>query len=164
MKKYLQITLILGSFGLLVIFRQLRGSETPVIGKQNQNSFGVGQTQTQTQTQTTTPTGSSQNQNQPQTSAMAYKDGTYTGSVEDAFYGNVQVQVIVSGGKISDVNFLQYPNDNQTSQFVNSQAMPLLKQEALQAQSSQVDIVSGASATSQAFQASLTNALNQAKI
>ncbi len=162
MKKYLQITLILGAFGLLVIFRQLRGSETPVIGKQNQNSFGVGQTQTQTQT--TTPTGSPQNQNQPQTSAMAYKDGTYTGSVEDAFYGNVQVQVIVSGGKISDVNFLQYPNDNQTSQFVNSQAMPLLKQEALQAQSSQVDIVSGASATSQAFQASLTNALNQAKI
>lgn len=162
MKKYLQITLILVAFGLLVIFRQLRGSETPVIGKQNQNSFGVGQTQTQTQT--TTPTGSPQNQNQPQTSAMAYKDGTYTGSVEDAFYGNVQVQVIVSGGKISDVNFLQYPNDNQTSQFVNSQAMPLLKQEALQAQSSQVDIVSGASATSQAFQASLTNALNQAKI
>ena len=84
-----------------------------------------------------------------------YKNGTYTGSVADAFYGNVQVQVTISGGQITDVQFLQYPNDRSTSIFINSQAMPLLKQEAIQAQSAQVSGVSGATATSGAFIQSL---------
>jgi uncharacterized protein with FMN-binding domain len=92
----------------------------------------------------------------------SYKNGTYTGSVADAFYGNVQVQVTISGGRISDVQFLQYPNDRRTSQMINSQAMPILKQEAIQAQSAQVSGVSGATATSGAFIQSLGNALQQA--
>jgi uncharacterized protein with FMN-binding domain len=91
-----------------------------------------------------------------------YKDGTYTGSVADAFYGNVQVQAVVSGGKITDVIFLQYPNDRRTSIEINSQAMPLLKQEAIAVQSAQVDGVSGATATSGAFIQSLGSALSQA--
>ena len=91
-----------------------------------------------------------------------YKNGTYTGSVADAFYGNIQVQVVISGGKITDVIFLQYPSDRRTSIEINSQAMPFLKQEAIAAQSAQVDGVSGATATSQAFIESLTSALQQA--
>ncbi len=91
-----------------------------------------------------------------------YKNGTYTGSVADAFYGNVQVQVTISGGQITDVQFLQYPSDRQTSIAINSQAMPYLKQEAIQAQSAQVAGVSGATATSQAFIQSLGSALQQA--
>lgn len=94
--------------------------------------------------------------------AGKYKDGTYTGSVADAFYGNIQVQAVISGGKITDVVFLQYPNDRETSIEINSQAMPLLKQEAISAQSAKVDGVSGATATSQAFMESLGNALSQA--
>lgn len=92
-----------------------------------------------------------------------YKDGTYVGSVVDAFYGNVQVQAVISGGQITDVIFLQYPNHNNTSININSQAMPLLKQEALAAQSANVSGVSGASATSPAFQTSLADALSLAK-
>ena len=92
----------------------------------------------------------------------SYKNGTYTGSVADAFYGNIQVQVTISGGKITDVVFLQYPSDRRTSQMINSQAMPLLKEEAIQAQSAQVSGVSGASATSGAFIQSLQDALSQA--
>lgn len=92
-----------------------------------------------------------------------YKNGTYTGSVEDAFYGNIQVQAVISSGKITDVVFLQYPNDNRTSISINSQAMPLLKEEAIRVQSASVDIISGASASSQAFQVSLANALAKAK-
>lgn len=92
-----------------------------------------------------------------------YKNGTYTGSVADAFYGNIQVQVVITGGQITDVIFLQYPNDNNTSRNINSQAMPLLKQEAIAAQSANVSGVSGASATSPAFQQSLASALSQAK-
>ncbi len=92
-----------------------------------------------------------------------YNDGTYTGPVTDAFYGNVQVRVTISGGKITDVTFLQYPNDRSTSREINSQATPWLSQEAIQAQSANVDIVSGATDTSNAFIQSLSAALTQAK-
>lgn len=99
----------------------------------------------------------------PTPQASQYKDGTFTGTVADAFYGNVQIQVVVAGGKIAQVNFLQYPNDQRTSQYINSQAMPLLQSEAIAAQSEKVSGVSGASATSQAFEQSLASALKQAR-
>ena len=92
-----------------------------------------------------------------------YIDGTYTGSAADAYYGNIQVKVNISKGKIADVIFLQYPSDRSTSQYINSQAMPYLKQEAIQAQSANVNGVSGATDTSIAFKESLTSALAQAK-
>lgn len=92
-----------------------------------------------------------------------YTDGTYTGSVADAYYGNVQVQVTVSGGKMTDVAFLQYPNDRNTSRRINNQAMSMLSSEAIQAQNAQVDGVSGASDTTSAFRESLTAALSQAR-
>lgn len=98
----------------------------------------------------------------PSTATGQYRNGQYTGSVADAFYGNVQVRVTVAGGKVTDVHFLQYPNDRSTSRFINGQAMPLLRQEAIQAQSANVSGVSGATATSQAFQQSLASALSQA--
>ncbi len=93
-----------------------------------------------------------------------YKDGQYTGDSADAFYGFIQVKAVISGGKITDVQFLQYPNDRSNSIFINKQAMPYLKQEAVAAQSSQVDIISGATDTSMAFIQSLASALSQAKI
>lgn len=98
------------------------------------------------------------------TTASTYRDGTYTGDVADAYYGNIQVQVVISGGKLIDVKFLQYPHDNPNSVYINSQAMPYLKQEAVQAQKGSVDIISGATDTSGAFIQSLTAALNQAKV
>lgn len=91
-----------------------------------------------------------------------YKNGTYTGQSADAYYGNVQVKVTIAGGKINDVQFLDYPHDRSTSQRINSQAMPYLQQEAIQAQSAQVNGVSGATATSGAFLQSLSSALSQA--
>ena len=92
-----------------------------------------------------------------------YADGTYTGDAANAYYGNIQVQVAVSGGKIVDVGFLQYPNDRNTSRYINGQAMPILRSEAIKAQNAQVNIVSGASDTSRAFRESLASALSQAK-
>lgn len=93
-----------------------------------------------------------------------YQDGTYTGPVVDAFYGLVQVQAIVQNGRLSDVQFLKYPNDRRTSQRINSIAMPYLTQEAIQAQSAYINIISGATLTSEAFAMSLNNALNQAAV
>ena len=94
--------------------------------------------------------------------AAGYKDGTYTGPVADAFYGNIQVQATIQNGKITGVTFLQYPDDRPNSVAINRQAMPYLKQEAIQAQSAHVDGISGATDTSQAFVQSLSAALSQA--
>jgi uncharacterized protein with FMN-binding domain len=111
-----------------------------------------------------TTSNSSTSNNPPiTTTTVEYKDGTYDGSVTNAFYGNVQVSVTILSGKISAVNFLQSPNENPNSIYVNQAAMPYLKQEAIKAQSSNISIVTGATFTSQAFIGSLSNALNQAK-
>jgi uncharacterized protein with FMN-binding domain len=97
-------------------------------------------------------------------SSSSYKDGQYTGSSADAFYGFIQVEAVISGGKLTDVKFLQTPNDRDTSVMINSQATPYLKQEAIQAQSANVNIVSGATDSSQAFIQSLGSALKQAQV
>jgi uncharacterized protein with FMN-binding domain len=88
-----------------------------------------------------------------------FRDGRYTGPVVDAYYGNVQVQATVQNGRISDVQFLTYPNDRRTSVRINNVAIPYLTEEALQAQSANVDLVSGATLTSEAFVESLQSAL-----
>ena len=98
----------------------------------------------------------------PASGATSYRDGVYKGTTEDAYYGNLQVEATISGGKITDVTFLQSPDTHSTSVYINDQAMPFLKQEAIQAQSSNVDIIGGATYTSEAFIQSLSKALSQA--
>ena len=113
---------------------------------------------TPTPTPTATPTPA------PAASASGlYTDGSYTGTAADAYYGMVQVRASVSGGKLTDVAFLQFPNDRSTSREISAQATPLLKNEAIQIQSANVDIISGATDTSLAFRQSLASALAQAK-
>ena len=92
-----------------------------------------------------------------------YKDGTYAGAVVDAFYGMVQVKAVVQNGKLANVQFVQYPNDRRTSVRINSIAMPYLTTEAIQAQSANVDIITGATLTSEAFAQSLQTALDTAR-
>jgi uncharacterized protein with FMN-binding domain len=100
----------------------------------------------------------------PQATAdITYKNGQYTGGSQDATYGNVQVEATISGGKLTNVQFLTYPQDNQHSSQVSSESMPILTQEAITAQSANVNIVSGATQTSQAFIQSLGSALAQAQ-
>lgn len=94
--------------------------------------------------------------------AGAYRDGTYTGSIADANWGNVEVQAVISNGRIRTVTFLDYPNHRNRSQRINEEAMPELIQEAITAQGANVDIVTGATDTSEAFIESLTAALHQA--
>lgn len=112
-------------------------------------------------------TSGSQNAPQPTPATIPassqYKDGRYTGNIADAYYGNVQIQTTISGGKITDVEFLDYPHDRGTSIEINSQAMPYLKQEAIQAQNANVDIISGATQTSLAFRESFQSALDKAR-
>ncbi len=99
----------------------------------------------------------------PTAVASGYKDGQFTGNVADAYYGTVQVKVTIQQGKIVNVQFLDYPHDRRRSAEINSQAMPWLQQEAIQAQSAQVDLIGGATLTSEAFVESLQTALQSAK-
>ncbi len=92
-----------------------------------------------------------------------YKNGNYTGGSADAQWGMVQVQAIVQNGRLTDVKFLEYPNERSRSVEINSYAIPQLTTEAIQAQNAQVDIVTGATDTSIAFMQSLSDALTQAQ-
>lgn len=91
-----------------------------------------------------------------------YKDGTYTGAAADAQWGVVQVRAIIQKGKLTNVQFVQFPDKRERSVTVNKHATPLLASEAIQAQSAQVDVVTGATDTSDAFMQSLADALSQA--
>ncbi len=99
----------------------------------------------------------------PAVAAGQYKDGQYTGPQVDAYWGQVQVEAIVQNGQITDVRFLQYPSDRRTSQRINSIVMPYLQSEAIQAQNANVDLISGATLTSEAFAQSLQAALTGAR-
>ncbi len=99
----------------------------------------------------------------PPSNNSPYRDGTFTGASADAYYGNVKVAATIQNGRLTDVQFLDHPGGRATSDYINSQAMPYLIQEAIQAQSANIDGVSGATDTSLAFVQSLSSALTQAK-
>jgi uncharacterized protein with FMN-binding domain len=91
-----------------------------------------------------------------------FKDGVYTGDAASAYYEDIQVQAVIKGGQLVDVVFLNTSQMRNRSIEINSYAFPALKSEAIQAQSAQVDTVSGATDTSGAFVTSLSSALAQA--
>ena len=83
------------------------------------------------------------------------------GPVVSTRFGPVQVEVVVSSGKVADVVALQLPTGRRSGQ-ISSYAAPILHDEALQAQSASIDTVSGATYTSDAYAQSLQAALDQA--
>ena len=99
----------------------------------------------------------------PQQPSLSLIDGEYTSSVGDAFFGPLQIKAVASGGKTSDIQFLTYPNDRPTSVQINEQAMPILKEEVITAQNSKVDVVTGATQTSDAFILLMQEVLQKAK-
>ncbi|MEI2642365.1 MAG: FMN-binding protein [Candidatus Nanopelagicales bacterium] len=92
----------------------------------------------------------------------AAESKTVTGSVAQTEWGPVQVQITVSGSEITDVQVLQYPNENGKDQQINAYALPVLTDETLQAQSANIDMVSGATVTSNGYISSLQAALDEA--
>jgi uncharacterized protein with FMN-binding domain len=84
------------------------------------------------------------------------------GDVIGTRFGDVQVRLIESGGRITDVQALQLPFDRRRSNEISQYAEPILRSEALQAQSAQIDTVSGATYTSEAYDASLQSAIDRA--
>ncbi|MFB9818928.1 FMN-binding protein, partial [Arthrobacter ramosus] len=89
-------------------------------------------------------------------------DGTFDGSQIQTRYGTVQVQAVISGGKITDVVPLQLTDVGSLSGEIDQQAVPMLKSEVLSSQSSNVDTVGGATYTSEGYLSSLQAALDAA--
>lgn len=87
---------------------------------------------------------------------------TVTGQVAQTRWGPVQVQLTVSAGKITAVNVVQYPDNNPRDEEINSYALPILVQDTLKAQSDKIDMISGATVTSEGYLQSLQGALDQA--
>ena len=107
---------------------------------------------------TGTVSGGSGGSRTPATGAL--RDGTVTGQLEDMRFGPVQVQVTISSGQITDVTALELPTGGRSGR-ISSFAEPALRSEVLSAQSASVDIVSGATYTSEAYMQSLQSALDQ---
>jgi uncharacterized protein with FMN-binding domain len=97
------------------------------------------------------------------TPAATAGSGTFAGDVVQTRFGPVQVQVEIADGSIANATALQAPGGDFRSARISSIAVPMLNSEALTAQSSHVDTVSGATYTSRGYAQSLQAALDQAR-
>jgi uncharacterized protein with FMN-binding domain len=86
--------------------------------------------------------------------------GTFVGPIVNANYGNVQVQITVKDGKITDATALQVPS-GKNDRWTNM-AVPILKKQTLAVQSANIQGASGASYTSYGWYTSLQGALAKA--
>jgi uncharacterized protein with FMN-binding domain len=115
---------------------------------------------------TTAPNSAAPNSAAPSSAAAsssaAGPTGTYTGAVAQTRWGPVEVRLAVSNGKITKVSVPVYPDGNGRDQEINSYALPTLIQETLHAQSAKIDMVSGATVTSDGYLESLQSALDKA--
>lgn len=90
------------------------------------------------------------------------KDQTVTGATAQTRWGPVQVQITVKDGKIVDAVGLQYPNGDRRSQWISDQAIPWLVEETLSEQIANVQIIGGATYTSNGWRQSLASAMQKA--
>ena len=88
--------------------------------------------------------------------------GTFKGDTSQTRWGPVQVEIVVTNGKITDVKTLQYPDGDRKSLNISNRVIPWLQEETLQIQSANISGISGATYTSGGFQASLASALQKA--
>lgn len=100
----------------------------------------------------------------PTTKPPSSGNRSVDGPVVNTRFGPVQVELVLAGGRITDIKALEYPNEARRSQFISEQALPLLHDEVLQAQSANIDTISGATYTSDAYGQSLQAALDRSGI
>ncbi|QFQ29972.1 FMN-binding protein [Janibacter melonis] len=87
---------------------------------------------------------------------------TYTGDVMSTQWGPVQVQITVSGGRVTSADAVQVPTGNPRDEQINGYAVPVYESETVTAQSADIDAVSGATVTWQGYTGSLQSALDEA--
>ena len=127
----------------------------------NNSSAAVTTSAAQDTTQSQTPTPAAPPpQTATPTPTTKSVSGTFTGPVVNVSYGNVQVQITVSNGKITDAQALVAPS-GRNDRFT-SYAVPILRKQTLAAQSDAIQGASGASYTSYGWYKSLQGALSKA--
>ncbi|MGU3437667.1 FMN-binding protein [Actinomycetes bacterium M1A6_2h] len=100
----------------------------------------------------------------PVSAAVVADESTFTGTAASTRYGPVQVQITVSEGRITEATAVTYPTTNGRDQQINAKAVPVLESETVAAQSAEIDMVSGATYTSDGYAQSLQSALDQANL
>ena len=148
------IVATLGALGLLASFHTTAGTSTRTAPSATKGTTPPATTAPPPQG-TTPSTGAAP----PTTNAG---NQTVDGDTISTKYGDVQVRVTVSGGRLVDVQAVQLPSDRARSQGISSDAGPLLRNEALRAQSARINTVSGATYTSDGYAQSLQSALDRA--
>jgi uncharacterized protein with FMN-binding domain len=136
---------------LLLSYRTSTSSQLPAV---------AGTTETPTTGATTAPATAATSA----AKATSTYTGTVTGTAADTRWGPVQVKVTLAAGKITAVDVVEVPDSNDRDQEINADAVPQLVQETLQAQNAQIDMVSGATYTSDGYVTSLQSALDQAGV
>jgi uncharacterized protein with FMN-binding domain len=143
-----------GGLAFLANFHTTSGAPTAVVG--------LGRTSTSSAPTPTTRTSGGAGPAGPTTTTSASGRRTIDGPVVPNPYGDVQVRVTLDGTKIVDVQPLQLPVDRRKSQQISNASAPRLRTEVLQAQSANIDLVSGASFTSDGYARSVQGALDKA--
>jgi uncharacterized protein with FMN-binding domain len=110
----------------------------------------------------TASSGSTKTSKKTATTKTTATTTTVTGDAAETQYGPVQVQITVSAGKVTAVRAIEYPNGDPRDAQINSSAIPLLNQEATRAGNATIDVISGATYTSDGYIQSLQSALDKA--
>lgn len=95
---------------------------------------------------------------------VEYKDGVYVGPRVENIKGGYQAQVTIENGAITAVDPIEAGTSDPESLRVNAFAVPTIVERALEAQSADVEFVSGSSFTSPAFIESIEGALEEAAV
>ena len=141
--------------GLVLLFSWPTSWNRPVAaGGQTAALGGAGTSQG------TTATGASSSGS----GSIAQGTATVDGAVVQTPYGNVQVRLTVTDGNVTAAEAIAYPDRGGTDVQISNYAIPILSQEAVQAQSAKIDMVSGATFTSRGYIQSLQDALDQANL
>ncbi len=149
---------------LLFSYRTSTGSGTDSAAAVTLPATDPGATTTPDSNESPSPSASSSTGSTSTGSSSGSGTATYTGSSVSTRWGDVQVSITVTNGKITDVRVPVYPNENGRDQEINSYALPILAQETLQAQNADIDTVSGATVTSDGYLQSLQSALDAAHL
>lgn len=154
--------IVLWLLGTITVVTLLFGYRTSTEGALQSSEQNVVSSTPDTTSSGSTSSGSSSSSSGSSSSSSSSASKTVKGSVVQTRWGPVQVQVTVENGKITKVTVPVYPNENHKDQEINAYALPILIDETVTAQSADIDMVSGATITSQGYVESLQAALDEA--
>lgn len=163
MRKRAVAASILASMGILTVGWQIGAATARPALPTGSTGSAAGATispTTASATPSSSPSGSPSASQAPASGGL--KDGTYSGATAQTPFGNMQISVTISGGKITDLKPLQMTDAGGRSVQISNYAAPILRQEVLAAQSTQVDNVSGATYTTEGYLQSVQSVLDRA--